>query len=145
MPVSSKPGTSECQESTEAPFTVVIGRTDCVGGKLKGVLPGVCVSYVQPALRENIFGSGAPLPTFQAVVCAGYSAAVFVQVAMQDAAVCVGGEASALRKIGIAGTVSAIANASAMTAAGLFRKMRCAFPHHLLAFGCALLVMEMGI
>lgn len=53
---------------------------------------------------------------------------MFVQVATQDAVVWdggrMGGEASAPRKIGIAGAVSAIANASAMTAAGLFRKMR---------------------
>lgn len=53
---------------------------------------------------------------------------MFVQVATQDAAVWDGGEASALRKIGIAGNVSAIARASAMTMTGLFRKMRCAFP-----------------
>ena len=57
---------------------------------------------------------------------------MFVQVATQDAVVWdggrMGGEASAPRKIGIAGAVSAIAIASAMTAAGLFRKMRCAFP-----------------
>lgn len=53
---------------------------------------------------------------------------MFVQVATQDAVVWdsgrMGGEASASRKVGIAGAVSAIANASAMTAAGLFRKMR---------------------
>ena len=57
---------------------------------------------------------------------------MFVQVATQDAVVWdggrMGGEASAPRKVGIAGAVSAIAIASAMTAAGLFRKMRCAFP-----------------
>ena len=99
---------------------------------------------------------------------------MFVQVATQDAVVWdsgrMGGEASVPRKVGIAGAVSAIANASAMTAAGLFRKMRCAFPlsagaapqlapvglggcrgtpccehNHLLAFGCALLVIEMSI
>ncbi len=56
---------------------------------------------------------------------------MFVQVATQDAVVWDGGrmvgEASAPRKIGIAGAVSAIANASAMTAAGLFRKMRRAY------------------
>ena len=56
---------------------------------------------------------------------------MFVQVATQDAVVWdggrMGGEASALRKVGIAGAVSAIANASAMTAAGLFRKMRRAY------------------
>jgi len=56
---------------------------------------------------------------------------MFVQVATQDAVVWdggrMGGEASAPRKVGIAGAVSAIANASAMTAAGLFRKMRRAY------------------
>ena len=53
---------------------------------------------------------------------------MFVQVATQDALVCdggrIGGEALALRRVGVAGRVSAIANASAMTAAGFFRKMR---------------------
>lgn len=56
---------------------------------------------------------------------------MFVQVATQEAVVWdsgrMGGEASAPRKVGIAGAVSAIANASAMTAAGLFRKMRRAY------------------